>query len=192
MNLTQSHAKRIKSLALITGSMLMVTALSACQSTTNKTEASQAHNQHGMRHQAELTEEQKQQLQAQQQQLQAQRMQVCQGKAIGDTVQLQHGHKVRTGQCQVMFQMDDASRAAVRKTFTAAHQLAHQDGNTLTAEQRDFIKQNREVIRTERQAIYQQLQAACQGQPTGKNITVQLAKQSVSGQCVLQFQANHG
>lgn len=192
MNLTQSHAKRIKSFALITSSMLMVTALSACQSTTSKTAAAQAHHQHGMRHQAEMTEEQKQQLQAQRQQLQEQRMQVCQGKAAGDTVQMQQGRKVKTGQCQVMFQMDDASRAAVRKTFIAAHQLSHQDANTLTAEQRDFIKQNREAIRAERQAIYQQTQAVCQGQPISKNITVQLANQTVSGQCVLLFQANQG
>lgn len=178
----------IKSFALVTGSMLMVTALSACQSVAKQTEQTQAQT---MQHHAEMSKEQKQQLQVQRQQLAQQRLQVCQGKSVGDTVQIQHGNKIKTGQCQVMFQLDDKSKISVRKSFHAAHQMAHQNANTLTAEQRELIKQNRETIRTERQAMHQQLQAACQNQSLGKNMSVQLAKQTVSGQCVLEFEPNH-
>ena len=186
----KSLTKHIKSFALIGGSMVMVTALSACQSTASKTAASspENHHPHAMQKYANMSDEQKQQLQAKRQQMAEQRIAVCAGKSVGDSVQIQHANQVKTGQCQVMFQLDDNSKSALRSTFQAAHQLAYQDANTLTAEQRELIKQNRQAIRTERQAMYQQLQTACQGQSLGKTINIQLAQQNLSGQCVLQYQ----
>lgn len=184
---------RINKFALLTGSLVILTTLSACQSTTPSDHSAWSKRGHGhsMRHHGEMSAEQKQrwqQHQAERQQLAQQRIQVCAGKSAGDSVQLQYHDKLKTGQCQVSFKMDENSKIQLRQILTAAKQVQHQDRNTLTAEQRDQLQQLRNQKHAGRKALQQQLQAACQGQPAGKKVNVQYAEQTLQGQCVLQYQ----
>ena len=178
--------KHTKTLALLSGSIVLISTLSACQSTTQKTDQTRAQHghQYGGEHRQRMTVEQKQQWQQQ-------RQQACAGKSVGERVELTQGHRNKVGQCQVMLQLDDTSKALLQQKWSATAHPSRQDFNQMNAEQRELIKQQYKTKRTEHQALRQQLQAACQGQSIGKTVQVQYDEQKLNGQCVLNFQADH-
>jgi len=178
--------KHLKALALLGSSIVIMTTLSACQSTGNQPDQNKhTHSHmHGMKHNHRMTEEQKQQWQVQ-------RQHACDGKSAGDRVEFQFGQGTKTGQCNVMFKLDDSSKTLLQQTLTATERLSRQAFNQMTVEQREEIKQQRMAKRNERQALRQQLQAACQGQAIGKTVQVQYDKQNLTGQCQLRYQPDH-
>jgi hypothetical protein len=177
--------KHIKALGLLGSSIVIISMLSACQSTPNTPNQPQAKHghMHGMKHRA-MTEEQRQQWQQQ-------RVQACSGKSVGERIEFQQGQRTKVGQCQVRFQLDDKSKSLLQQTLTATERLSREAFHQMSVEQREQIKQQRLAKRTERQALRDQFQAACQGQSAGQNVQIQYNKQQLTGQCVLQYQADN-
>lgn len=177
--------KQIKALALLGGSIVLISTLSACQSTTQKTDQTRTQHghQHGEQHRHRMTAEQKQQWQQQ-------RQHACDGKTAGERVELQLGNRSKVGQCQVMFKLDDNSKSLLQQHFSNMPHPSGQAFKQMSVEQREQIKQQYQSKRTERQALHQQLQTACQGQSVGKTVEVQYDKQKLSGQCILDYRAD--
>lgn len=181
--------KIVTKLGLLGFSLLSLGTLSACQSTqsTKQTSDSDKEQRHG-----HLTAEQKQQHKAQraeQKQLRKQAKQACEGKAIGENVQIQVGDKNIAGQCQMMFKPEHRARSEHREGQHMSR-ADRQEFKQMTEEQRAQAKQQFDQKRVQRKAEWQALQKACDGQTAGKTIQAKMGDQLVNGQCLVKFQPN--
>ncbi|OTG67335.1 hypothetical protein [Acinetobacter silvestris] len=188
--------KAMTKIALLTVSFISVGALSACQSTTAPKDNYGSHmmGQHkGERHMTPEQREQVQQLRAQHKVIREQGKKACDGKVVGETVQINTGDKTIIGSCNMVFKVDHKYMREMR------HELRHDNNRMMyghhdkqrmqemTAEQRAQMKQQFEQKRTERQAKWEAIQQACVGQPNGQAIRVKMGDKSINGTCRVQF-----
>ncbi|TCM68120.1 hypothetical protein EC844_106103 [Acinetobacter calcoaceticus] len=199
-------------LALISFSVLAALTLSACQS-TQSTPVNSAEPQHRSGHhhdRSQMTDAQKQHWQQQsagRKQLFNQMQQACDGKKLGQNLQLQVADKTISGQCQLMFKPEARVGTELHTRQHQPHTMRMQDQNqhpqgrdkhnqapvdpqNMSAEQiqqRELRQQQFALRRAERQQKWQALQNACNGQTVGKNIQAQIGDKTLNGQCVVKF-----
>lgn len=204
--------KMTTKLGLISLSIFSVGALSACQSTQSQ---SLDNNNDRHRH-VQRTTEQKQQHQTQRterRQAFAQMQKACDGKKMGENVQLQVGDKSIAGQCQMTFKPDhqaqsghkvrsehktqsehkgehQAEHGSHQKMHMAGKTMQHQSLEHMTPAQREQAKQQWSTKRAQHHAEWQALQKACDGQAAGKTIQAKMGDQLINGQCLVKFQPN--
>ncbi len=190
-------------LGLISLSLVAVATLTACQSTaTQQGKPEQQLHQPGHpdgqyhkgqarrgHHDRNMTPEQKQQWQQQsagRKQLFKDMQTACDGKALGQSVQLKAGDRVVSGQCQMMFKADQQTKGKYRGH--GMHQgMQGQKHGEMTAEQRQQRRAQFEAKREQRQAQWTAVQKACEGQPQAKTMQVKIGDKDIKGQCMMSF-----
>ena len=183
--------KMTTKLGLISLSIFSVGALSACQSTQSQSLDNNERHRH-----AQLTAEQKQQHQThrtERKQAFAQMQKACDGKKLGESVQLQVGDKSIAGQCQMTFKPDHQARSEHQAEHGSHRQMMHMERKNMenmTAAQREQVMQQFSTQRAQHRATWQALQKACDGQAPGKTIQAKMGEQLISGQCLVKFQPN--
>ncbi len=190
--------KATSKIALITASILSMTALTACQSTNTPKHDHDArmmgHHQHG--HQ--MTPEQRAQMKQMREERKAVHAQIqkaCDGKALGQAVQIKAGEKTLDGSCNMVFKIDRKAMNEMRDArhdqgrMMHGHHRGERHMQQMTEEQRAQLQQQREQKRAERQAQWETMQKACVGQNNGQAIQVKLGDKTVNGTCVVKFQA---
>ena len=180
--------KAMTKIALITTGILSMGALTACQSTQAPKEAKDGHHMmHGEHHKMSPEQREKmKQMRAQHKVIREQMQKACDGKAIGQTTQIQAGDKTIDGTCNMVFKPEHKAMGHMKHEF-------HHDGSRMkmkdmTEEQRAELKQKFEQKRAERKAQWDAVQQACAGQTDGKAIQVKLGEKMIDGKCVVKFQ----
>lgn len=181
--------------ALVTASVLSVGALTACQSTSSTQEQSRMmHGEYKHRMSPEQRE-QMQQMRAQHRDIRNQAQKACDGKAVGQTVQIKAGEKTVDGTCNTIFIADQKTREQMHQEFRrigAEQGKMHRQDRTrmqeMTEEQRIQVKQELTQKRAERQAQWETIQKSCEGQENGKMVQVKIGEKTLSGTCVVKFQ----
>lgn len=199
-------------LGLISLSLVAVATLTACQSTATQHGKAEKQHQHGNpdgqyhkgqahrgHHDRNMTPEQKQQWKQQsagRKQLFKDMQQACDGKALGQSVQLKAGDQVVSGQCQMMFKPDQQAKAKYRdhgqqgrgdRNHGMQQSMQGQQHRQLNAEQRQQRQAQFEAKREQRQAQWTAVQKACEGQPQGKAMQVKMGEKDIKGQCSITF-----
>lgn len=190
--------KTMTKIALVTASLLSMGALTACQSTQGPKEEHQGRmmGDHRGHHKMSPEErEQMKQMRAQHKEMRQQMQKACDGKTIGQTVQIKAGDQTLEGTCNIVFKADRKAMDEMKRDF--AHdgkehgRMMRHDGprmKDMTEEQRAQIQQQFEQKRAERKAQWEAVQKSCVGQPNGKAIQVKLGDKLLDGQCVVKFQ----
>lgn len=197
-------------IAIMTASVLSVGALTACQTTTAPKDAKGPHafeGRHADRMDRKMTPEQREAFKARQ----AERKQVfeqiktaCDGKAVGQSVQIKAGEKTLEGTCNIHFKVDrKAMKADLQKMRAEQHAVqgehrpmqAHvrapmhqQQREPLTDAKRAELTQQYEQRLALRQAREQAMAQACRGQTNGKAVQIKIGEQTLNGQCEVRFQ----
>ena len=186
--------KSMTKVALITASVLSVGALTACQSTSSTKEQSRMmHGEYKHRMSPEQREKM-QQMRAQHQEFRDQAQNACDGKAVGQAVQIKAGEKTIDGTCNTVFIADEKTREQMRQDFRrvgAEQGKMYRQGarmQDMTEEQRVQVKQQFEQKRAERQTQMETIQKSCEGQANGKTVQVKIGEKTLSGTCVVKFQ----
>ncbi len=190
----QAHTK----IALVAASILSMGALTACQSTSSSKPEYAGHMM-GHHHDRQMSPEQRahfKQMRAERQAFHEQVQKACDGKTIGQTTQLKAGDKTVDGTCNMVFKADRKALREMRSEFRQDqgrmmrdHHRGQHHMQQMTEEQRAQLQQQREQKRTERQAFHEQVQKACAGQNNGQPIQVKLGEKTITGTCVVKFQA---
>lgn len=210
-------------IAMLTASVLSVGALTACQSTTAPKDVKASHQfdgRHGERMDRKMTPEQREAFQARLAERKAAFEQIknaCEGKAVGQAVQVKFGEKTVDGTCAIHFKADrqmnkDDMKKNMHKMHAEHHGMkgqhrpmrgdikgfamhgemkgAHAKREPLTDAQRAELTKKFDQRLAERQARQQAIAQACQGQSNGKAVELKFGEQSIKGQCVVRFQPN--
>ena len=189
--------KSTTKIALVTASLLSMGALTACQSTQAPKEGHQGHmmgdRHHDHQKMSPEEREQMKQMRAQHKEMRQQMQKACDGKAIGQAVQVKTGDKTIDGTCNVVFKADRKAINEMKGDFNhnKEHRMMRHDGprmNEMTEEQRAQIQQQFEQKRAERKAEWDAIQKSCAGQPVGQAIKVKLGDKLLDGKCVVKFQ----
>lgn len=195
-------------LGLISLSLVAVATLTACQSSATQYGKAEKQHQHGNpdgqyhkgqahrgHHDRNMTPEQKQQWKQQsagRKQLFKDMQQACDGKALGQSVQLKAGDKLVSGQCQMMFKADHQAKTRYRDHGQQDrgyrnHGMQGQKHRDMSPEQRQQMQAQFAAKREQRQAQWTAVQKACEGQPSGKAIQVKMGEKEIKGQCSMTF-----
>lgn len=190
--------KAMTKIALVTASLLSMGALTACQSTQGPKEEHQGRMMGGHHHDHKKMSpeerEQMKQMRAQHKEMRKQMQNACDGKAIGQAVQVKAGDKTIDGTCNIVFKADRKTKDEMKSRFGQDKdhgRMMRHDGsrmNEMTEEQRAQIQQQFEQKRAERKAQWDAVQKACAGQPADKAIQVKLGDKLLDGKCVVKFQ----
>lgn len=191
--------KTMTKIALVTASLLSMGALTACQSTQGPKEDHQGHmmGEHRGHHHKMSPEEREQmkQMRAQHKEMRQQMQKACDGKTIGQTVQVKAGDKTLDGTCNIVFKADRKAMGEMKRDFAHGDKehgrMMRHDGprmKDMTEEQRAQIQQQFEQKRAERKAQWEAVQKSCVGQADGKAIQVKLGDKLLDGKCVVKFQ----
>jgi DNA polymerase II large subunit len=185
----------MKKMVFATCGVLSVTALTACQSTP----APQEHPHHAMdgRHADRLSPEQRaerDQMRAEHKVMLKQMRQACDGKTVGQTVQVKAGTQTMDGQCHMVFQPDHKRGHEMRMGQAPMQadegMMRPQRGEKLTDAQRQHMVQQFDQRLKEKQAFQQALETACKGQTDGKAVQIKAGDQTLSGKCSVRFFPN--
>jgi len=188
MNLT-------KKIVLVTCGILSVGALTACQSTPEP----QEHPHHTMdgRHADRLTPEQRaerDQMRTEHKTMFKQMQQACDGKTVGQTVQVKAGTHTIDGQCHIVFQPDHKRGHGMHMGQAPMQgdegMMRPQRGEKLTDAQRQQMVQQFDQRLKEKQAFQQAVETACKGQADGKAVQIKAGEQTLSGKCSVRFFPN--
>lgn len=189
--------KAMTKIALVSASILTAGALTACQSNPGPKDGPDGRPMmHGEHHKMspEQREEMKQK-RAQHKALRQQMQKACDGKAIGQTVQVTADQQNINGTCNIVFKPDHKAMKEMKQDFRRdgeqrGHMMRH-DGprmKDMTEEQRAQIKQEFAQKRAERKAQWDAIQKSCAGQTDGKAIQVKMGDKIIDGKCVVKFQ----
>ncbi|MEG0483302.1 MAG: hypothetical protein RR575_10080 [Acinetobacter sp.] len=190
--------KAMTKIALVTASLLSMGALTACQSTQGPKDEHQGHmmgGHHGHNKMSPEEREQMKQMRAQHKEMREQMQKACDGKTIGQTVQIKAGDKTIDGTCNIVFKADRKAMKEMKQNLRHEGKengrMMRHDGprmKDMTEEQRAQIQQQFEQKRAERKAQWEAVQKSCAGQPANKAIQVKLGDKLLDGQCVVKFQ----
>ncbi|WP_445116461.1 hypothetical protein [Acinetobacter sp. WZC-1] len=188
--------KTMTKIAVVTASLISAGALTACQSTGAPKENYDARMTHADKHGRHMTPEQREQwkkFREQRKQIARQMKTACDGKAIGESVQIQSGDRTIAGSCHVVFQPDHKAMREMRAGFRnhegrMNYKQRAEAMQDMTDEQRAEMKQQFQQKRTERRAQWQAVQNACSSQSNGKALQVKLGDKLIDGRCVMRFQ----
>jgi len=188
--------KAMTKIGLVTTSVLTIGTLTACQSTQTP-----KHDQkdrlitprHDDRNLSHEQREQRQKMHAQRKEIREQIQKACDGKTIGQTVQIKTEERTIEGSCNMIFKADRQSMKNMKRGFRQDEQTNRirydrPRMKDLTEEQRVQIKQQFEQKRAEHKAQWEAVQKACTGQPDGKVIQVKLGDKILNGKCMIKFQ----
>ena len=189
-------------IALVTASILSMTALTACQSTnTAKNDHNthmMGHHTHGHDHGRQMSPEQRAQMKQMREERKAIHTQIqkaCDGKTLGQAVQVKAGEKTLDGTCNMVFKIDRKAMSEMKRDMhhnqghmMHGHPRGERHMQQMTAEQRAQIQQQRQQKRAEHQAKRDAMQKACVGQSNGKAIQVKFGEKTIDGTCVVKFQ----
>lgn len=182
--------KAISKVAIISASILSIGALTACQTTPSPQESKsfKKHQQHMSPEMAEKRQAYRTERKAAIQQAQS----ACDGKAVGQDVQIKVGDKVINGTCAINFKVDQnemkQARADQRPMRGEMRGLDHKRGEPLTDTQRAELTEKYDQRLANRQAMQEAFIKACQGQTDGKNVQIKLDGKAINGQCQVNFQ----
>lgn len=188
--------KAMTKIALVTASLISVGALTACQSTTapqDNSGSKMMQHDGGWHHKTPEQREQMKQMRAQHKAMREQVEKACNGKAVGEAVQINAANKTINGSCAMVFKAD---RSAMREM---KHEMRHdQHGmmyghrgeermKNMTEAQRAQIQQQRQQKRAQYRAEWEAVQQACAGRPQGQAIQVKLGEKLIKGTCIVKF-----
>ncbi|MBJ9903444.1 hypothetical protein [Acinetobacter bereziniae] len=189
--------KTITKITLLSASILSMGALTACQSNPGpKDDPEGRPMMHGGHHKMspEQREEMKK-MRAQHKEMRQQMQKACDGKAIGQTVQVKAGEQSIDGTCNIVFKADRKAMKEMKHDFRRDGEdrgrMMRHDGprmKDMTEEQRAQIQQEFAQKRAERKAQWDAIQKSCAGQTDGKAIQVKIGDKTLAGQCVVKFQ----
>ncbi|BAP38719.1 hypothetical protein AS4_37790 [Acinetobacter guillouiae] len=190
--------KAMTKIALVSASILTAGALTACQSNPGSKEGPDGRPMmHGGHH--KMSPEQREEMKQKRAQHKALRQQIqkaCDGKAIGQTVQVTAGQQNINGTCNIVFKPDHKAMKEMRhdsRRDSREHvRMMYHDGarmKDLTEEQRAQIKQEFAQKRVESKAQWDAIQKSCAGQTDGKAIQVKMGDKIIAGKCVVKFQS---
>ena len=190
--------KAMTKIALVTASLLSMGVLTACQSTQGPKEEHQGRmmgDHHGHNKMSPEEREQMKLMRAQHKEMRKQIQEACNGKTIGQSVQVKAGDKTLEGTCNIVFKADRKAMKEMKQNFRQEGKengrMMRHDGprmNDMTEEQRAQIQQQFEQKRAERKARWEAVQKSCVGHPAGQTIQVKLGDKLLDGQCVVKFQ----
>ena len=185
--------KAMTKITMVTASILTMGALSACQSTPAPQKDDHRGHMMGQKHERLSPEqrEQKQQMRAQHKEMREQVKKACDGKAIGQAVQVKAGDQVIDGSCNIVFKADHKAMADMKHDMRKDGRMMRHEGprmKDMTEEQRAQIKQQFEQKRTERKAQWDAIQKSCAGQTNGQAIQVKMDDKTLDGKCIVKFQ----
>lgn len=208
----------MKKMALITASVLSVSALSACQSanTVPDSDHKPMMKQHHGQHDRKMTPEQHEQFQqsrAERRQMMQQFQKACDGKAVGAAVQIKTSEKTIDGTCSMGFKADRQEMKRMHKEMMGMHgemESMHMQGDhqpmrgemkgmhmkgmpmqsaePLTDAKRTELTRQFDQRLAQHQAHQQAMLKACQGQPNGKAVQVKMGTHTINGKCEVRFQ----
>ena len=187
--------KTMTKIALLTASLISAGALTACQSTTPTKENRGSYMMHdkGWQHKSPEQREQMKQMRAQHKAMREQIEKACDGKAVGEAVQINAANKTINGNCAMVFKADRSAMHEMK------HEMRHDQHRmmyghrgeermkNMTEEQRVQIQQQREQKRAQYRAEWEAVQQACAGQPKGQAIQVKLGEKLIKGTCIVKF-----
>jgi len=185
--------KIMTKITLVSASILGMGALTACQSNPSPKEGSEGRrmaDDKSYRMTPEQREERKQ-LHAQRKEMREQIQKACNGKTIGQSVQIQAGQQTIDGTCKIIFKADRSSLEKMKRDFHQDGERMRHDGprfKDMTDEQRVQIRQQFEQKRAERKAQWDAVQQACAGQTNNQAIQVKLGDKTLDGKCIVKFQ----
>ena len=198
--------KAMTKIVLVTASVMSMGALTACQSTQGSKDDHQGrmmdrqnHNQQHHKMSPEQREEMKQ-MRAQRKEMREQIQKACDGKTVGQTIQVKVGQQSVDGTCNMIFKADRKAMKDMRKNMrddANAPRPGHirygmhrggmnQDTMLTDAKRAELIKQFDQRL-AQRQVQQQAIAKACQGQNNGKTVQVKFGEQTVDGTCVVKF-----
>lgn len=199
-------------IAILTASVLGVSALTACQTTTAPKDVKGPHHfdgRHADRMDRKMSPEQREAFKARQEQRKQAFEQIkkaCDGKAVGQAIQVKLGEKTIDGTCEIHFKADrkfnkDDMKQNMHKMRAEHHPMKGEhrpmrgdvknvrtQHEPLTDAKRAELTQKFEQRLAERQARQQAIAQACQGQTHGKAVQIKLGEQTLNGQCEVRFQ----
>lgn len=183
----------VSKIAMITASIIGVTTLTACQTTT----APQDAKKHDQRR---ISPEQREAFKAHQQRHRDMMQQIktaCDGKTSGQQVQIKTAEKTVDGTCIMRFKADREEMRKMRGEHRPMQGRINGEfrgpsmrmtGEPMTDAQRAEMTKNFDQRLAQRQAREQAIFKACQGQKSGQNVELKIATQTVKGQCQVRFQ----
>ncbi|MEG0342116.1 hypothetical protein ACK1JC_02740 [Acinetobacter sp. TY2] len=198
--------KAMTKIVLVTASVISMGALTACQSTQGSKNDHhgrmmdrQDHNQHHNKMSPEQREEMKQ-MHAQRKEMREQIQKACDGKTVGQTIQVKVGQQSVDGTCNMIFKADRKAMKEMRKNMRddantprpdhMRHGMHHggmnQDTMLTDAKRAELTKQFDQRL-AQRQVQQQAIFKACQGQSNGKTVQVKFGEQTVDGTCIVKF-----
>lgn len=192
-------------IALITASVLSAGALTACQTTSTPNEAKGPQKFDGPRSERHMTPEQREQFKKHKEERKAFAQQIkkaCEGKAVGQAVQVKAGDKTIDGTCVTRFKIDRKDMKDMRdhhRGMKGEHHpmkgdargpISHRNNEPLTDAKRAELTKQFEARLVQRQQREQAIFKACQGQTNGKTVQIKIADKTVNGQCQVRFQPN--
>ena len=200
-------------IAILTASVLSVGALTACQTTTAPKDAKGSHQfdgRHADRMDRRMSPEQREVFKARQEERKAAFEQIkkaCDGKAVGQAVQVKFGEKTVDGTCNIQFKVDRKAMKENMQKMRAEHRPMRGDINgmrmhrgeydghrgqqePLTDAKRAELTQQYDQRLAKRQARQQAIAQACKGQTDGKAVQIKIGEQTLNGQCEVRFHPN--
>lgn len=205
-------------IALVSASVLSIGALTACQSThtvkgKDSDHARMMHDHH-QKHDHKMTPEQREQFQqtrAERKQVFEQIQKACDGKSVGQFVQIKAGDKTIDGTCSMRFKADRQDMKRMHKEMMGMHGemkgtqmkdghhpmrgemkgmqgMRMQHGEPLTDAKRAELTKQFDQRLAQHQAHQQAMLKACQGQPNGKAVQVKMGTHTINGKCEVRFQ----
>ncbi len=191
-------------IAIFTTGLISMGALTACQTTT----APQAKDSHPLKahhKQDRMTPEQRElykQKRTERQHMFEQVKKACDGKAVGNTVQIKSGENVIKGSCEIHFKADrkdmkqmHGEHRGMKREHRANHQPMHGEvrgfnqkrGEPLTDAQRKELTERYDQRLAQRQVQQQAVAKACVGQSHGKAVQIKIGEKTINGQCQVRF-----
>lgn len=201
--------KAITKIVLVGASVLSMGALTACQSTSgaqaNKDHPRMMKEHHQARHLSPEQREKFEKMRTEHAARYKQMQEACNGKAVGDTVQIKVADKTIDGTCNMVFKADRKDMKNMRgqhHQMKGEHRTMHGDarksndqrgyarGEALTDSKRaELVKQYDQRL-AQRQAMQQAHQNACQSKKHGDAVQIKFGAQTINGKCHVRFQPN--
>ena len=196
--------KALTKVAIVSASILSMGALTACQTTTAPQQAKDSKKHH--HNMSPEMREKHQAHKAERKAISEKIQKACDGKTVGQAVQVKVGEKTVDGSCVIQFKADRKEMKKDRGEFRGMrgeHRPMRGDlqsknfkqgdfkrGEVLTDEKRaELTKQYQERLAS-RQAQQQAFLKACEGQTHGKAVQIKLGEKAINGQCHVRFQPN--
>lgn len=190
----------ITKIALASVSLLTLGTLTACQSNHTMKNHDQKHMmKHAhTQHDRQISPEQRekfQQARSERKQVIQQIKTACDGKTVGQMIQVKTPNQTIEGTCIMTFKADRKTRGEHRSlnneprvAYAEMHKMRMQHNQPLTDARRAELTQQFDQRLAQRQAKQQAIIKACQGQSHGKTVQVKVIDQTLQGTCQVKFQ----